>query len=353
MADINVLMCGSDLSNGGGVISLTKNYLEYKGWEGISITYVPTHINGSALTKIKYFIRAFLKINNKLKKEQIDIVHLHTCDGGPFYRKSMILKLAHKYNKKVVLHHHTDYTEFFAGLSGIKKYIVKAALRDADLNLVLGENHIKVIKRLVPTADIKVLHNSVKEREKNLYKCDSSIILFIGWFYERKGIYDFLEAIKKIDDKLDSHYKIALLGKGDTEAIRKIHEIGVDNRIAYIGWADEDKKNELFHDGVVNVLPSYREGLPMTILETMSYGIPNIASNISSIPEIIKDGKNGFLVEPGDLKMLSDKILKILADKSLRKTMSESSYKTIHEEFSNNVHMKRIEHVYRGLVGKR
>ena len=52
---------------------------------------------------------------------------------------------------------------------------------------------------------------------------------------------------------------------------------------------------------MVNILPSYNEGLPMTILETMAYGIPNISTSIASIPEVLHNNDNGFLVKPGDI----------------------------------------------------
>lgn len=76
----------------------------------------------------------------------------------------------------------------------------------------------------------------------------------------------------------------------------------------YKGWLDKSKQNEVFSNIALNVLPSYNEGLPMSILETMAYGIPNISTRVAAIPEVISD-KNGYLIYTGDKKALKEAIL--------------------------------------------
>ncbi len=347
---VHVIMCGSDMSAGGGVTAVSRNYLEYNGWGNIKIEYIATHINGNAAQKIIYFIQGYFKILTRLLAGRVDIFHLHVCDGGPFYRKSIILYTAKLFKKKVILHHHTDYTEFFTSISGVRQRIVKKALAAADINIVLGNHLVKVIKQYAPEANISVLHNAVKLAEENKYNANGDIILFLGWLLERKGVLDLLSAVKQIDNIIDKKYKIALCGQGDDEIKNKIEKIGINYRIAFIGWADKDKKKELMERTIVNVLPSYREGLPMTILETMAQGIPNIASNISTIPEVIEDGVNGFLIEPGNVEMLAQKLAKIINERNMRLEMSEKSYCMLKKKFTVPEHIEKVKQIYLSLV---
>lgn len=350
MKKIKVVMCGSALSNGGGVVAVTKNYLEYNDWDNVEIKYVVTHINGSALKKILVFISAYLKILGLLISNKVDIFHLHTCDGGPFYRKSIILSTAKLFNKKVVLHHHTDYTEFFSSISGFKKKIVRRALKNADVNIVLGNNLVHVITNFEPKAKVYVVYNSVVQIHEYKYNENADTILFLGWILERKGIFDLLEAVKSIDEVLPSQIKIALCGIADDEHLKRIHEMGLKNRISHIGWIAGAEKDELLKRTIVNVLPSYREGLPMTVLETMALGIPNIASNISTIPEVIQNGENGLLVSPGDVSQIAYFIKQVVLEESLRKKLSHNSYETIKSRFEISKHIEAITTIYKNLT---
>lgn len=344
-----VLICGSDFSCGGGVVAVSKNYMNHSDWEEFEVKYLATHINGNALKKIGIFIAAYFKIIGLLIANKIDIFHLQVCDGGPFYRKSIVLFTAKFFRKKVILHHHTDYTEFFGTLSGIKERIVRKALKRADINIVLGNNLINVIKQFEPEARVTVLHNAVPVEKEFSFHKDADTILFLGWLMERKGVMDLLKAVEQIDPQLDSNIKIALCGIAEDEIYKKICDSKVYKRIIHVGWVDQVEKSKIFERTMINVLPSYREGLPMTILETMADGIPSIASNISTIPEVIIDCENGLLISPGNVDELAEKILMLCNDRQKRYELSKSAYLTVKESFETGVHIGNLKEIYRGI----
>ena len=103
---------------------------------------------------------------------------------------------------------------------------------------------------------------------------------------------------------------------------------------------------------MLHILPSYREVLPMSILETMAYGIPNISTRIASIPEVIEDGVNGFLIEPGDLEALKEKILTLSTDTLLRLKFSQAAYEKTAAKFSLSSNIAALEKIFMGLTGK-
>lgn len=350
---VNVLMCGSDLSVKGGMVTVVKNYLEYSKWDEFQINYLPTHIEKGKLSELFYFSKAYVKILYLMISGKIDIAYLHTSERGSVYRKIIIAKTMKLFGIPVVLHHHgAEFEKFYSGLSAMKKRIVNNALAIVDVNIVLSKLLVNMITSKAPDASVFTLYNSVPVSE-NQYNKNGDKILFLGRLGERKGTYDLIKAISLLDNKIDSKYKFILCGDGDVEKVNEIIKRNhISHRIEYIGWADQAKKNEFFKDVIINVLPSYNEGLPMTILETMAYGIPNISTRIASIPEVIDDEKNGYLITPGDINGLTERIQRLIEDEELRIKFSDCAYKTIKSEFSMDSNIHKLKDLLRTLINE-
>ena len=350
---VNVLMCGSDLSVKGGMVTVVKNYLEYSKWDEFQINYLPTHIEKGKLSELFYFSKAYVKILYLMIIGKIDIAYLHTSERGSVYRKIIIAKTMKLFGIPVVLHHHgAEFERFYSSLSATKKRIVNNALENVDVNIVLSKLLVNMITSKAPEASVFTLYNSVPVRE-NQYNKNGDKILFLGRLGERKGTYDLIKAICLLDNKIDSKYKFILCGDGDVEKVNEIIKRNhISHRIEYIGWADQAKKNEFFKDVIINVLPSYNEGLPMTILETMAYGIPNISTRIASIPEVIDDEKNGYLITPGDINGLTERIQRLIEDEELRIKFSDCAYKTIKSEFSMDSNIHKLKDLLRTLINE-
>lgn len=84
----------------------------------------------------------------------------------------------------------------------------------------------------------------------------------------------------------------------------------------------------------VLVLPSRDEGMPMTIIEALAAGTPVIATRVGSVPELIKDGQTGLLLEPGDIEGLSNAIIRLLADSDLRQRYAQAGQQLVREQYS-------------------
>ena len=181
-----------------------------------------------------------------------------------------------------------------------------------------------------------------------MYNNDGNIILFLGRLGQRKGTYDVLDVLKEIKNELaEKQIKVYLCGDGDVDIVKeKVKEYNLQEIIGHVGWINKEEKNGIFENTIINLLPSYNEGLPMTILETMAYGIPNLSTNIASIPEVIKNGETGYMITPGDKKDLKEKLMLLVNDKSKRKEISENSYKLICNEFSLSRNIEKIKKIY-------
>jgi len=127
-----------------------------------------------------------------------------------------------------------------------------------------------------------------------------------------------------------------------------LKEYHLEERASYEGWMTSEKRQTVFSNTLINVLPSYNEGLPMTILESMGYGIPNISTNIAAIPEAITDGVNGFTIEPGDVDSLAEKMKNLILHKDLWVKFSNNAYETAKNEFSIKTHFAQLMKIYEG-----
>lgn len=351
MGKCRVLLVGSNLSVKGGIVTVLKNYLHYDKWENTELFFVPTHVETNIVMKLLYFITSLLRIIYTCFTKKIDIVHIHVSERGSFFRKAIIVLICKSLRKKVILHHHgAEFQIFYDNLSMKKKAYVRRILSKADLNIVLSNHLIAMITDIAPTARVQVLYNAVPSYDANPYNEEANGILFLGRLGKRKGTYDLLEVIQILDSQIDPAITFFLCGDGEVDEVQDtIDRLGIRDRIGHVGWVGKKEKKLILQQTMINVLPSYNEGLPMTILETMACGIPNISTCIASIPEVIEEGKTGLLMKPGDIKNFTKQLSTLISNKNLRKTISENSYRFINESFSLSKHISKLEQIYKQL----
>lgn len=351
---IRVLMCGSDVTNTrGGITSVIRNYLEFSMGEDIELSYVATHMDGSNMQKLKIFRNAFKEIEKALKSGKVDIAHLHMSERGSIYRKIKIAGLCHKYGVPVIIHHHgAEFFESVYSMNEKEKKELLNVLKTVEMNLVLSRSFLRNLKKLVPEAKVMVLHNAVRvllfstEEEKKY-------ITMMGRMGQRKGTYDLLNVIKSLDSELDPSIKFCLCGDGEVEKVKSVIEKeGLQKRIAHVGWIAGEKKLEILGRTMTHVLPSYGEGLPMSVLETMGMGIPNIATDIDGISEVIENGENGILIDSGEPQQLEEAIREIVNNPDLRRKMSVKALETIKDKFSLEKHIRTLIEIYKEIEKK-
>lgn len=355
---MNVLMVGVDKTSVGGMLTVIENYLNDKEFcERTNLQYVATVIRGGKFLKIKTFIKKIPEIKKIIKEKKIDIVHVHMAERGSVFREGYVIHLAKKYGCKTVIHMHgATIEDWYNKQNRIVKKITKKVFCSADKMLVLGELWLPFMKKVMGTENeskIEVLHNAVYVPNENKYNINSNEILFYGMLIPRKGIDDLLTAFKEIKDEIPSSIKLALYGDdydSEEKIGDKINRFELTDRAEYRGWLTSKNRESAFENAMVNILPSYNEGLPMTILESMGYGIPNISTRIAAIPEAISDGNNGYLIEPGDIETLKIKIKDLVLNKEKREQFSEQAYEKAKSEFSLDSHFNHLCSIYENLL---
>ncbi len=286
----------------------------------------------------------------KILEKKFDIVHTHSY----LYFTTLetaILKNIKKY--KFVLQFHGGLQYFAAGRRDMKvlikefffdtiigRYIVSRA----DKILSIAKSDIPLIKRKFG-ANAEWLPNAVDpERFSIRYNADDNTVAYIGKLEEWKGIRDLIEIFKSIYD-LVKNVKFLIVGSGSLEKLVRKSRLPIKmyRHIPY------NKIHDIYKEISILVLPSYMEGAPNVVLEALACGIPVVASKVGDIPEIIANGKNGFLVDPGDVKTFSRIICELLKDRELRLSISREAKNSIREKFSFDVIARKVDRIYRNL----
>ncbi|WP_026882530.1 glycosyltransferase family 4 protein [Clostridium akagii] len=348
---MNILMVGPHRKVRGGISTVVNNYYESDLVNKVKLYYLATTIDGNKLIKFVYAILAYLNLFRILCLKKIDIVHIHMASRNSFYRKSIIVKIAKIFRKKIILHMHgAEFNNFYYKESNEKQKVnITKILNSANYIIALSDEWEQNIRKYCKVP-VYVLFNAIKVPEINYYDLNSKNITLLGRLDKRKGIFDVLEVIKEICN-IHPEAKFVLAGDGDLVLVQElIKKKQLDKHVILLGWINKQMVNDVLKATAIYVLPSYNEGMPMSILEAMSYGIPIIASDVGGIPTIIDNEINGFLIEPGDKYELSNNILSLLNNIDMRKNFSKSAYSKAISTFDIEANTNRLLELYKIVI---
>mgnify|MGYP004509152633 CR=1 FL=1 len=346
---MKVLMIGPDIDRvPGGMATVIKNCIYSELANKVELKYISSNIEGRLLNKLLWNIGGVLKYLFNINR--YDIVHIHMAERGSFYRKSIYVIIAKILKKKSIIHFHgAEFDEFYSLESNkIQKKYISYILDKSSLIIALGELWQEKIKKYTNTK-IVVLSNAVEVPINNFYNLNNRSIILLGRLEQRKGTFDLLDIADNIlCDNLS--FNLVLAGDGNLDLVKaKIKTLKFKNNIKLLGWINKEQREELFKNTAIFVLPSYNEGMPMAILEAMSYGIPVVVSDVGDIPYLVKDYENGYLIKAGDKKLLENRILKLIENDDLRIKISRNNYKKVKDKFNLQINLKKLEEIYRML----
>lgn len=355
----SILMLGPSLDSQGGIASVALELVNNdKLLSGCDISYLPTTADGSKLKKAVTCLSSLVRFANDVNR--CDIVHAHFSYGVSMKRKMIFAKLAKLKNKKVIFHCHSSEIVAIAD-RGDKQEIdaVNRFFEFADSVIVMSSSWVNFFSDRFGVAPqlMNVVPNGIRDVERVQFGKDSPMLtfLFVGRIERDKGIDLLIDAASMAAAKLEGRkrVKIILAGTGSNEDVRKYSdkasELGVD--CDFVGWADEERKQSLYQLADVFVLPSRREVFPVSILEAMRAGLPCIASDCGSIPDIIDDGGTGWLFPVEDTHRLAEMMVS-LSDYPLRKRMGDNSRFRFEELFTSDDMADALIDVYERLCNE-
>jgi glycosyltransferase involved in cell wall biosynthesis len=352
---LKILMIGTARDTMGGISTVVSNYRAGGLFERCNITYVTSHCDGSPLKKIFTACKAFFSAFYFLMFSRVNVVHIHLSHGASFWRKSGFIWMTRFFRKPLLVHlHGSDFRDFYyRQQKSYRGAYVNSTFNTADVIVTLSTDWEEWVQGVVSGPRVITVHNSIARSTppKDISK-QTSQLLFLGRIGKRKGAFDLLNAIAAVKEEFPDVYLI-MGGDGEVDkAAAMARELGIEENVKFAGWVRGDEKKQLFFESAAFLLPSYSEGMPMSVLEALSSGLPVIASSIGSISEQISDGVEGYLISPGDIDALASRIETVLsASEMASREMATAARNKFEQCFSSDVVLPRLEKEYARLAG--
>jgi glycosyltransferase involved in cell wall biosynthesis len=345
----SVLMVGTDLAGMGGIRTVVRGYIEAGLFDRIECTYVTTHRFGSHWRKISAALSGWIQAAVRLSSLDAPLVHIHISFGASFWRKSVICLLARLRGRPYLLHVHGDFGSFFEKCSPLARGFVRDMLAKAALVITVCEAWRSTLERICPQARTEVLTNAVSMPALNDLRRIGDrppTLLFLGDVIRTKGVYDLARAFAAVAERFP-RLRLVYAGAGEIAQMRRLaSRLGLEHRIECTGWLDAEHKRAQLAGATLFVLPSHGEGMPMSLLEAMAWGLPAIATAVGGVPEVIDNHVNGLLVPAGDIEALAGAITCLLEEPRLRERLGVAARESIATRFSLGTTVERLIAIY-------
>ena len=328
----------------------------------------PTGLAKLLLDRIEFTI----KLNNYLKNESFDVLHIHV----PF-TANILIKINRKLIDKIVYTFHGGEERKRLGID--KSVPLPLKVFSPDLHLMRRVKICTVLNPMVKQIlvekgiedeKIRIVPNGVNVNEfgnfdkltlinvKKKYGIpdDRIIVMFAGTITPRKGVIHLVKAIEMV---VKSGYRnVFLVLAGPTELDRAyFNEVynyansRLNGFVRLTGGIPYEDLKVLYSACDIFVLPSFEEGFGMVLTEAMASEKPLIGSNVGGIPMQIRDGWNGFLVELGNEKQLAERLIYLIENEEERKRMGRNSRRLAEEEFDWSKIAEKYSKTYREVEG--
>lgn len=349
-----VLFCTPfDLSTGSGIARWAHhiyNFYTNIRNPSVSIDIYPMDRSIYLDETVFFLTRAYLGIKDyskivkgvckRVSNEKYDIVHIASSASISLVKDLYLLKKIRHYGVETILHFHFGrIPELYVSNNWEWKLICKVAKYATKIIVIDKSSYDTLLKAGIK--NVSLLPNPLTPQIKDIIRKHQNIIrnnntiLFVGHVYKTKGVYELIEACSQIPN-----IQLKIIGKYDDEVkdeLLKKSSKGKSNswvqftgNITFEGVVKEMMECSIF------VLPTYTEGFPNVILESMACGCPIITTNVGAIPEMldIENGNNGICVSPRNVEELKDAILLMLNNKEYASMCGINAAKRVNDMYS-------------------
>ena len=338
-AKIVVGLVGPDihhLDTGGGTAAMSKRIVEdFAENDAVAVIPIRNYYSFSTWRRISAALDAVWQIWKR--RRQLTVVHIQVTGGLSIERDLLLALMAKLVSLPVVVQFHGagQSIDYDRG-SALHRLCYRKLLSISRIAAVLGNHAQDWINRTDSTVATRIIGNSV-DIEDSVLPLPGEVpqLVFAGRLGQRKGIYDLLKALEGLaQDGLVFAAHIA--GDGEVDEVSNLvaQNKWLNDRVEVLGWQTSSAVREMIIQSWLFVLPSYAEGMPLSVLEAMGCGRAVVATRVNEMDQLVSDGVSGILISPGVVDELAYSIGKICRDKSLAEEMGRQGWDIARSRFS-------------------
>lgn len=371
------------------VVSLEKELLEAKGHKIVQYIRHNEEIKGySFFKKVEFFLNTIYSRNTakdlsrSINENRPDVAHIHNvfplispsvyyclrrhnipvvqtvhnyrflCPNGLFYTKSAICERCKKGNVlQCFLNKCYKDSFLLSGLYALTFWIhrrIKTFQNKVDIFVTLSYfTKDKLVEGGFPKDKIETEGNFLLQDGIRKTYDKENYAVFMGRLSSEKGLITLLKAFQKVN-KL----KIKIVGKGKLEQeLKRYIKKNKMLQVEMVDFISGNERLELLGKAKFSIVPSQcYEHFPISVLESFAAGTAVIASKIGGLPEIVEDGKNGLLFEPGNSEDLAEKIIYLYENPDKALEMGKYAHKCVEEKLTPQRHYNRLMEIYEKAI---
>jgi len=309
------------------------------------------------MRKLLWNPKSIVKLFQLIRKENFDIVHVHSQEAGVLAR--FVSKIA-RANKIVYTPQCTNIRR--TNLSWLYHVVEKLLSYFTDMIISVSEyDRQRIIQWGIPPSKVITIHNGIDSEGNNIPDDDATklqslgldlkvpLVMQVGRLSHQKNPLMFIEGASKVVRQIpECHF--ALIGDGPlkNEVERCIQVHGIHDNFFCLGWQENAK--ELMTLADIITLTSRWEGLPHVLLEAMACSRPIVTTQVNGCSELVKHGANGYLVPNNDVNLWVSYILDLLQDQEKAIRMGELGNARLKEMFSLQQMITKTEKLYDNLI---
>ena len=313
-------------------------------------------------------LRAIVRLAQLIRREQPTILHTHTAKAGAVGRIAALLArgdrppiVVHTFHGHVLRGYFGRVMTF--GFRRLERWLarmttslvaVSPEVRDDLVSLGVAPAEKFSVVRLGIDLERRVDNDDTQRRETRRVMGLRQEAFVVGWVGRMTAVKDtdtVVLALKKLLERDVDAYAV-LVGDGpDREHLeRYAHELGVIKRCLFLGYQEDVAR---FYDAIdVLVLPSINEGTPVSVIEALAAGRPAVATRVGGVPDVVRDGVDGFLVDPGDSDALASRLAELAADPERRASMGAAGRARVVERYAVDRLVDDVDTLYRELLSR-
>ncbi len=371
MSKVKILMCSPmDLGGVGGIAKWTQYIMSYSQLNESNVVveqyYVKTQaVSGGVFSLKRLFngLRSYMPLvsglKHKLKSKKYDIVHFSTSASISLLKDILTIKIAHKYGAKAVLHFHFGRIPQIFSNKGWEYYLLKKVINLSDVvvpmdyssyNTLLTygyRNVVLVPNPLSPGIDELIKNNLTVTRKDRL-------IVFAGHVIKTKGVVELIQACRDIPN-----INLHIYGSISQEMKDLLLKEAGDNNSSWLdikGERDSESIIKAMLSANIFVLPTYTEGFPNVIIESMACACPIVTTPVGAIPEMLDingNDKCGICVPAKDVAALKNAILTMLNNRGYAIKCGNNAKTRVYNLYSMQVVWSKLEQLWVSLVNSK